>query len=206
METKSIKVYTIDELSPIAQSKVVQQWVEENDSWVNREITDHLLEFLRDKGVEPFKNRVVWSLYSQGSGARFEFYYTFKELFLDSTPIILVGDSVKEKIKEVEGDLDYISYSATDIINRYAFHDVNDVGVCLDWPLLECKESCEFIEVELLQIVRNWYDGLCKALYHEAKQCYEGFTSSEFIIEELRETERLLTIHGTEVTHLVDEK
>lgn len=209
METKEIKVYKITELEPKIREKVVNKWMDDNSDWIHSEVTDHLIEFLGDRGVDITDRsslQLRWSLFSQGSGARFEFWYNVRELFLCDTPIIPLSKESRDYIETMYSETGMIGYKAHDIRNRYAYHDVKDVIIVQELYANSKEENSKYFEGYILQIVRDWYDSLCKALYKEAHTCYSSFTSEDYIINEINENGRLFLSNGTEVTHLINEE
>lgn len=74
MRTKTIKLYTFDELSVKAKQKAISWWNETNHSHgLSDDLHEYLVELLKDSNMKPISPvHVFYSLsYSQGDGAMF---------------------------------------------------------------------------------------------------------------------------------------
>lgn len=75
MKTKTINLYSLDELSKEAQEKAHQEWIENDDMpFLSEDMTEYLKELLKENNLTYDEvPKVYYSLsYCQGDGAMFE--------------------------------------------------------------------------------------------------------------------------------------
>ena len=122
MITKTIQLYTIDELSPKARERALNDWREcDNLPFLSDTIEDQIREDLKKEGVEILKNfKAHYSLsWCQGDGVMFEGVFRWKRYIVsvkhaghyyheNSKEITMEtedGESVPEKVEEEFNDL-----------------------------------------------------------------------------------------------------
>ena len=176
MITKTINLYTINELSSEAKERALSKWVQNNDyMFLSDYLNERLFELLEEKGIKDTNDtskagtrptQVMYSLsYCQGDGAMFEgdFIYTHKG---------------KKYVITVKHSGRYYHYNSKD----FYIHDE------------EGEEVNEWEEVE--EAFNVEYKAICKELEHQGYEYIEYEDSMECFEGSCEANEYTFTIDG----------
>jgi len=164
-----VKVFRFEELEKRVQEKVIEKWYEEENFPF---LGDDLRESLSSNEKNIFENdfKIWYSLsYCQGDGLNIEGSIDIKKI-LDLLPAEL-----KEKFTGKIYSLNTKSNNS-----RYSFHSKSDIHYELDnLDVDDYDLLCEEFENEVLPVIWNIYDDLCRELQKDGYSIIEYRMSTE---------------------------
>lgn len=205
MIEKTIKLYTIDELSEEAKKRAIKDHSEINMGypWWNF-IYDSLVEEAKTLGFDIKKDRdkggktpnIYFSLYTQGSGVCFEYEMSFDSIL----------EHYVDKTGWADGKLAFVKKYCSFFIDanhndRYTFpegttHNIEDLNYNYsDLLSVRIENWAESIRIT---VVAKYLE-ICKKYYKLIEEEDEYFCSDEAIIESLRADDYLFLENGKEL-------
>jgi|TARA_R110000823_G_C15951164_1_gene501762 hypothetical protein len=220
-KTKSITLYSFDELDETIQEQIISEYIQNLPGWWSDDIEERIKHEAEAIGIKNFE--FGWSgFWSQGDGLSFTGDLDFKTwLYIlqnrfpnwaddkdnsrTNNGYKILGLSLTDVISAHERD--YVNFGECRIYRHntmYCHENTIEVLAPLCDVLLNSKHFWEDYRLKFCGnakvILNEWKDTLCLRWYNELQDEYESFTQRENIIEEIVSKTLLFTKTGHIIT------